>query len=181
MAKFVKVGQKAPNFNVDSINMGPLSLSKYLEKAKYTLVIFSRYWGCPVCQFEFQEILDAREKFQEAGIQLVYINQSSVKSGKDFLESKPTIWFPVVSTNIIEGTKHDYEIFDSYGVGSLGVSALAGIAKKALQAKKKGYSHGDYEGFERQSPAQVLVGQDGTIVYARKGMLDLEKLFEVTR
>ncbi|MHA1731537.1 MAG: redoxin domain-containing protein [Promethearchaeota archaeon] len=175
MQKFVRPGQRAPDFSAKTLNKGDLVLSRRVKDAPFTLLVFSRYWGCPVCQYEFRELLDARLKFGDAGIQVIYINQSSEENGRTFLEEVP---FPVISAPLVAGTKHEYEIYQEFGVGPLGITSLAGIAKKALKAKRGGFVHGESEGYERQSPAQVLIDGEMIVVNARKGLLDLGRVFE---
>jgi peroxiredoxin len=50
----VKPGDVAPDFAGDSVNMGSVTLNEF--RGHKTLLIFSRYFGCPVCHLEFDEL-----------------------------------------------------------------------------------------------------------------------------
>jgi len=50
----VKPSDTTPDFTIDSVNMGKVILSDL--KGHKILLIFSRYFGCPVCQLEFDEL-----------------------------------------------------------------------------------------------------------------------------
>lgn len=173
--KFIKAGAPAPSFRVSSVNRGEVDLTQLLQASK-VLLVFSRYWGCPVCQYEFDDLVAAKEALEARGILPVYINQSSEDRAREFLASRDDVWFPIIAATPRAG-KHAYALYEEYGVGALGITALAGLAKKALKAKKRGIVHGPKEGFERQSPAQVLVDQDGVVRHARKGTLKLAAVF----
>ncbi|GAH08866.1 unnamed protein product [marine sediment metagenome] len=47
----IKVGDKAPPFKLESYNAGTIDLGELIGKQKIVL-IFSRYFGCPICQIE---------------------------------------------------------------------------------------------------------------------------------
>ena len=59
----VSVGDYAPDFTLDSVNVGIVSLSGYLGKK--VVIIFGRYFGCPVCQLDFDELLQYKDGIRE--------------------------------------------------------------------------------------------------------------------
>lgn len=52
----IQIGEEAPDFSVDSVNLGKITLKEY--RGRNLLLIFSRYFGCPVCQLEFDELTE---------------------------------------------------------------------------------------------------------------------------
>ena len=69
-----------------------------------------------------------------------------------------------------------YKVYDDYSVGNMGIGTTIEILRRAGIAKKAGKTHGEYEGREIQSPAGFVVDEAGKIVWAHRGVLDLEKL-----
>ncbi len=63
------------------------------------------------------------------------------------------------------------DIFKLYNVnpGSIFRYISPGIIKKALRARKEGFTHGKNEGKELQLPAAFLVDTDKTVTYAYYG------------
>ena len=164
----VKPGDPAPDFAADSVNMGKVILSNL--KGHKTLLIFSRYFGCPVCQLEFDEL---REFLRgHPSLKVLYVNQSLPESAGKFIEGKD-INFPVIACPKVDGR---YALYDLFGVGSLGPVSAIKILFKGWKAQRLGKRHGPYEGIETQSPAQFLFDEGGRIISAEYGLFDAEKL-----
>ena len=164
----LRKGDAAPEFSAGSVNMGEVTLGSY--RGKEVNIVFSRYFGCPVCQYEFDELLEHRKKHPQ--INIVYINQSLAATAKAYIEGKG-VDFPVIAA---EKTSEGYPLYGLYGVGSFGPVAAAEILLKARRAKAAGKVHGPYEGNEMQSPAQFHIDADGKIASAHYGLLDTGKL-----
>ena len=169
----IKPGDKAPDFSADSINKGRLHLNEF--KGNTILLNFSRYFGCPVCQLEFDELRELTKKHSD--LKVIYVNQSHPESAKKFIEGK-NVDFPIITS---QKTNGKYELYDLYGVGDLGVNSLIGILQKAKRAKSLGKEHGPYEGKETQSPAQFLIDEDGIVFYLNYGLFNLESLEQVLK
>jgi len=164
----IGIGDLAPEFSLESVNMGTVSLKDY--EGKRLVIIFGRYFGCPVCQLDFDELLKHREMIKEYA-ELVYFTQSSLESARGYI-SEYMVDFPVIPVS----KEEDYKIYRDYDVGNMGPSTLFNIFKRAREAKKAGKLHGAYEGRETQSPADFVVDEEGRIIWANRGMLNLEKL-----
>ena len=80
----LKIGDKAPLFKLESFNSGLIDLSKLLGKEKIVL-IFSRYFGCPICQLDLNILLEYYLKIKEKGAKLLYITQSGEKVAKEYI------------------------------------------------------------------------------------------------
>jgi peroxiredoxin len=169
----VKPGDLAPDFTADSVNMGKITLSDF--KGHKTLLIFSRYFGCPVCQLEFDELRGFLRGYQS--LKVLYVNQSLPESAKKFIEGKDEN-FPVITS-----PKHNgkYELYSLYGVRSLSPASAIKILIKGRKTRRLGKHHGPYEGIETQSPAQFLIDEDGKIISAEYDLFNAEKLIRVLR
>jgi peroxiredoxin Q/BCP len=164
----VKPGDDAPDFTVDSVNMGRVTLSDY--RGYKTLLIFSRYFGCPNCQLEFDELREFLKS--HTSLEVLYVNQSLPETARKFIEGKD-IDFPVIAQPKVNGK---YELYELYGISNLNPLSLIEIFFKGRRARRLGKRHGPYEGVETQSPAQFLIDEDVRIVLAEYGLFNPEKL-----
>jgi len=162
----IEVGDNAPDFNLESVNSGKVSLSNF--RGRKVILVFGRYFGCPVCQDDFDALLEMSRKTDEA---IVYFTQSLEGSARKYLEDYE-VTFPVVSIPKTSG----YQLYKDYNVGMMGFNTMLGILRRSGEVKKKGKVHGDYEGRESQSPADFVVDENGKIVWANLGLFDAEKL-----
>ena len=88
----IQAGDYAPDFNLESVNIGTVSLSRY--RGKQVLIIFGRYFGCPACQSDFDELLEYKDKIKKFA-DIVYFTQSSPKSTENYIKEYE-VDFPVV-------------------------------------------------------------------------------------
>jgi peroxiredoxin Q/BCP len=168
----LRPGDQAPPFSLESVNHGRVSLEDY--RGKVTLLIFSRYFGCPVCQYEWDELIDLRE---EAGIEVVYFTQSSPENARRYLEESPAD-FPVIPVPEEDGR---YRVYDDYGVGNFGLGTAVKLLMRAREARRAGKAHGEHEGRETQSPADFIVDGEGVIVRAHVGVFEAEEVLAALR
>ena len=168
MAK-LSVGDQAPGFELESIDGERVSLNGF--RGRVLVIIFGRYFGCPVCQLDFDDLCTNIYKIREKA-ELIYFTQSSLDSASDYCSSsKPG--FPVIP---VPKTGGRYKVYDDYGVGNMGLGTTVGILKRVGEAKKAGKVHGAYEGRETQSPAYFIVDETGKIIWAHRGLFDVDKL-----
>jgi len=166
----LKVGDLAPEIVGDSVNMGVFRLSALRGKERAFLV-FSRYFGCSLCQLDFKDLLERAEQIQEHG-KIVYITQSGEEISRNYLRGK------VVPFPVILDPKEPYPLYKAYGIGDFAPEDRPRIIERATEARKQGFQHGVYEGNERQSPADFIISKEGIIEYAHYGVLDLEMAME---
>lgn len=159
----LRPGDPAPGFSLDSVNMGRVTLSEY--RGRRVLLVFGRYFGCPVCQYDFDQLIRFR---RETGIDVIYVVQSRPESAAEYI-SGLGVDFPVVAVPVEDG---GYRVYDAYGVGALGPVSIIQIFRRARDARKAGKVHGPYEGRETQSPADFVVNVDGVILRAHVGLFD---------
>jgi len=165
----VTVGDPAPTFKLESYNAGTIDLSALMGKQKI-VIIFSRYFGCPICQLDLSEVLQIAPKISEKGAKLLYITQSGKEIALKIIQEK-NIAFPVIPS-----TKD--ELYATYGLGKFTLSAMAALPGKLSAAKKAGFTHGEYEGSETQCPGQFVIDEKGNIIHTEKGWLNIETLLQ---
>ncbi|MFX1392591.1 MAG: peroxiredoxin-like family protein [Promethearchaeota archaeon] len=166
----IRVGDKAPLFKIDSYNAGTIDLAEEIGKQKIVL-IFSRYFGCPICQLDLNELLDRLSEIENKGVKLLYITQSGEKVAKEFIESK-NINFPVIPSS-------KKELYKDYGLGIMTTEAVQQVRSKFKESLKAGIEHGEYEGWEKQGPGQFVIDTNGAIIHAKQGWLDIDAILEV--
>ena len=162
----VDVGDTAPDFSYESVNMGKISLDRY--RGGKVILVFGRYFGCPVCQDDFDALIEMSKK---TDIPIVYFTQSLEGSARKYLEDYE-VSFPVVPVPKDGG----YGVYKDYSVGMMGFNTMLGILRKAGEVKKKGKVHGDYEGKESQSPADFIIDANGRITWVNRSLFEGEKL-----
>jgi len=163
----LKVGDAAPGFALDSVNRGAVSLEALRGDA--VLLVFGRYFGCPVCQYDFEQLMGIQEKVMEKA-RIVYLIQSTPESARAFIEGMD-VMFPVVPVPETDG---EYRVYDDYGVGRMSVGTLVAVLRRSREAGRAGKKHGSHEGTETQSPADFVVDGSGIIRRAYYGLFEPE-------
>ncbi len=167
----LKVGDKAPLFKLDSYNAGTIDLGELIGKKQKIVLLFSRYFGCPICQLDLNILMEAVLEINNKGAKLLYITQSGEKVAQEFI-AKYKIEFPVIPSS-------RKELYAEYGLGLMNEEAVKKVKSKFKEATERGFVHGDYEGWENQGPGQFVIGEDGNIIHERKGWLLLPEIFAV--
>ncbi len=168
-SKDLKVGDKAPLFKLESYNAGIIDIAGFLGQK--IVLIFSRYFGCNICQLDLKTLLSRANDIQEKKAKIIYITQSGEKVAKEFIE-RENIDFPVIPSS-------KEELYKEYGLGLMTVGAVTKVRAKMKEATKLGIEHGEYEGWEKQSPGQFVIDGEGNVIHAKKGWLDIESIIEV--
>ena len=166
----IKVGDDAPTFKLESYNAGTIDLNQLIGSQKI-VIIFSRYFGCPICQLDLETLLKQVSEIEKTGAKVLYITQSGEKIAKKFIEEK-SITFPVIPSS-------KDELYAQYGLGRFSAAAAAKVLTKGKQSKKAGYEHGEYEGYEMQCPGQFVIDTAGKIIHAKMDWLDIPEILEV--
>jgi len=167
--KDLKEGDKAPFFKLNSYNAGTIDLAEF--RGQKVVLIFSRYFGCNICQLDLKILLNHAGDIQEKGAKILYITQSGEKVAKEFIE-KENIDFPVISSS-------KEELYKDYGLGLMTAGAVTKVRAKMKEATKLGIKHGEYEGWEKQSPGQFVIDEKGKVIHARKGWLEVDGILSV--
>ncbi|MBY8992149.1 MAG: redoxin domain-containing protein [Candidatus Lokiarchaeota archaeon] len=168
--KEITEGSEAPLFKLDSYNAGNIDLASLIGDQKIVL-IFSRYFGCPICQVDFKELLKRKAEIEEKNAKILYITQSGEKIAKEYIE-KENVDFPVIPSS-------KDELYAEYGLGVMTSDAVKQIPLKLKEVQKHGFKHGEYEGEEKQGPGQFVIDEHGIIIHALKGWLDIDGILSV--
>ncbi len=166
----LNIGDRAPIFKLDSYNAGIIDLAALIGTQKIVL-IFSRYFGCPICQLDLNILLEDAHRIKEKNAILLYITQSGEKVAKEYIE-KYNIDFPVIYSS-------KDELYNDYGLGLMNPGAVLEVRSKLKEATKLGIQHGEYEGWEKQGPGQFVIDKNGNIIHERKGWLLISEILEV--
>jgi len=158
----LRVADRAPDFKFES----PWDMErKFYEKTgnRPAVLVFLRYFGCPVCRLAMADIKRDINLIEKAGASLFVILQSS--SSNLSSDTKKEDW----PFTIINDPKGD--IFKQYYVEPGGIMKYLNPAGfiAAIKAILKGYMHGKFEGRETQLPAVFVVAPEKIITYAYYG------------
>lgn len=167
--KDLKEGDEAPLLKLDSYNAGSIDLAEF--KGNKVVLIFSRYFGCPICQLDLSTLMKRKTEIDGKGAKILYITQSGEKVAKEYIE-KENIDFPVIPSS-------KDELYKDYGLGLMTAGAITKVRSKFKEATKLGIEHGEYEGWEKQGPGQFVIDEQGKIIHALKGWLDVDSLLAV--
>jgi len=177
MKNKLSAGMDAPDFKFNTPWRQGLAFHDGFKDG-LALLVFLRYLGCPLCQLKIDEILAEEFRFQDAGISLFVVLQSSSASVRGYYR-ETDIPFSLICDP--EG-----KIYECYGVvtGSIFRYITPGVLKKVASAKKHGIRHGKKEGKELQLPAIFIISSGGRIAYAGYGknigdVPENEALFEM--
>ena len=168
--KELKEGDKAPLFKVDSYNAGAVDLAELIGKQKIVL-LFSRYFGCPICQLDLKELMQRKTEIEEKGTKILYITQSGEKIAREYIE-KEKLDFAVIPSS-------KDKLYAEYGLGLMTAEVVAQIPLKLKEIRKYGIEHGEYEGWEKQGPGQFVINTRGNIIHVKKSWLDIDSLLTV--
>ncbi len=158
----LKIGMISPDFTFDSPWEKSLRFDDFLKNDKLMLV-FLRYFGCPLCQLKISELIGNLDQFKQAGVKVLVILQSDPSTIRGVVEEKD---MPL--TIVCDADEKIFTLFKVFP-GSIFRYITPGVLAKAMKAKKEGFVHGKNEGKELQLPAVFLIDKDKTIKYAYYG------------
>ena len=167
--KDISEGDKAPLFKLESFNSGTIDLADLIGNQKI-IIIFSRYFGCPICQSDLKILMERKSEIEAKGAKLLYITQSGEKIAKEYIEKEN------IDFSVIPSTKD--ELYAEYGLGLMTSEAVQQIPLKLKDVRKYGLEHGEYEGWEKQGPGQFVINEKGIIIHAKMGWIDIDNLLD---
>ena len=158
------VGEKMPDFTFETPYEKGLTIGETAKKvAGKTAVVFMRYYGCTMCQYDIHLFKTQHEKIAATGGQMLVVLQSDPV--KLAAQVKPgDLPFDI----ICDPDQKLYQQFDIRPAASPeAASDEPTIAQRAPRAAYEGkFLHGEYEGNELQLPATFVVEPDLTITFA---------------
>ena len=164
MPRLVK-GDVFPDFTVTTQFEEGTSIKKIAD-GKPLMVVVLRYIGCPSCRYDVHMLQVNHEKFEEKGVKVAVVMQSTPASINESLKDEP-LSFPIICDP-------DYEIYNTLEVKPAATmqELIGSDASKAKFAEKRagiqalGYAHGAYEGIEEQLPAFFYVDPELNVLMA---------------
>lgn len=161
MAK-LEIGQTMPDFEYVTPFSSGHTLARTAAKAPKTALVFLRYWGCPLCQYDIHLLAQAHGELTAQGGQVLVVLQSDPKGLAEKLEKEDALPFSV----ICDPDQMLYRAFCIEPASSMAKMADLKMVGRILKATKLGFRHGAYEGNEQQLPAAFVIDADRKIHYA---------------
>jgi len=127
------------------------------------VLIFLRYYGCPVCRMEMAKIKQEIDLVSKKGGRVFVVLQSAPETVASLIKKDD---FPFTIICDPQG-----KVFQLYGVEAGGIIKYlhpAGLIA-AIKATCHGFLHGKFEGKETQLPAAFAMTADKIIKYAHYG------------
>lgn len=147
-----------PSFEIEDIDGKKWSDSK-LGSGKIWLAFF-RYASCPICNFQYGQMLTRAKAYAEKNVQIVGVFESPASSINTYQKAEERV-FPLIPDP-------DSRLYDLFGLETslLGMLSgmLSGNAVKGL-LQNPSYMLGKRDGVHTRLPADFLI-RDGVIVHA---------------
>ena len=160
------VGEKFPNFTVDTAFENGLTIEKIVD-GKPTMFMVLRYIGCTVCRYDVHVLTERYQEFVDKGVNVVVVMQSTPdKVQRDLAGGTLPFYLICDSKQEIYKT---LDILPAKDMAELLGGDLEKLQAKGAKAAEAGFSHGDYEGIEEQLPAFFFVEPDLTVKEAHYG------------
>jgi thioredoxin-dependent peroxiredoxin len=156
------IAKKAPDFKFKTPWDNEINFYDAVGNSPAVL-IFLRYYGCPVCQMEMAKIKQETDLVRRKGGYVFVVLQSAPETLAS-LTNKEDWPFTIISDP--QG-----KIFQLYGVKAGGIIRYlhpAGLIA-AIKAISRGFRHGKFEGKETQLPAAFTITGDKLIKYGHYG------------
>lgn len=163
-SKVLKVGDVMDDFTYTTPFETGKTLSAEAKKASRTAVIFLRYFGCTLCQYEIHKLIVNYDKLTKNGGNIMVVLQSDPAIAGEGLR-KEDIPFDLVCDAKAELYIHN-SVFPAESFAEL---TDAKTMAKIMEARKEGFTHGKYEGSELQLPATFVLDKDRKVLYAHYG------------
>lgn len=158
-------GSQMPDFTYET----PLKKGKTLSEAVSrglgnTAVIFLRYYGCTLCQYDIHQYLVKYEEIRKVKGQIMVVLQSDAHLLEEQLKSEE-LPFEI----ICDPAQKLYRQFGIKPAASKEDMLGPNTMKKIESAREEGFSHGEYEGEELQLPAVFVIDRDRRVIRAHYG------------
>lgn len=178
----LNVNDLMPDFPFATPYAQGLSLAAEAAKAPKTALMFLRYYGCTLCQYDIQQMVAHYDEITAGGGQLFVVLQSDPEK----LHSKLGDPSPLPFSIICDPAQTLYQRFGIEAAEDLKAVITPKDMEKIQTARASGLSHGDYEGNEQQLPAAFVIGSDCRILYAHYAQTltdipDVQELAELLR
>ncbi len=161
----LRIGDIMPDFQYDTPFRKGCRFSQKIRNGKKTALIFLRYYGCTLCQFDMARLRRIYPLIKENGGELIV----GLQSNPDLLASElgSSDVFPFDLLCDPDQTLYRRLYIDV----AENREAMAGenTMDKISRARAEGFQHGAYEGEELQLPAVFITDNKGRLCYVRYG------------
>ena len=165
MAQKLKPQDKAPSFEIKSVQGELINLQKY--KGRTVLLAFFRFAGCPVCNFRMHELVKNYPALKAQNVEVIAIFESKNETLFQYIDDAK-IPFPVIGNP-------DLTLYKLYGTSKSMLKMMRTMfRKKPKQEMKSGeklYNGKKYkqDGSMTRIPADFLIDQNGNVKIAHYG------------
>lgn len=161
----LNVNEQMPNFVFDTPFASGQTLQDTVNRVEgRTALVFLRYYGCTLCQYDIHLYAQAKEQIAATGGQMLVVLQSDPQ--KLAAQLKPDdLPFDIICDPKMELYKQ-FEILPAESQLKMADATTLG---KIAKAKSSGFTHGEYEGDELQLPAVFVMQQDRVLTHVHYG------------
>ncbi len=159
----LRADEKMKNYLFDTAFEKGLDL-KTVVGGKRTAVLFLRYYGCTLCQYNIHLLKENYAKIAASGGQLLVV-----------LQSDPALMARNISPDdlpfkiICDPQQELYKDLEIPAAVSMEAMVDANLMDLVIKAQALGLEHGEYEGEELQLPALFILNGDLKVKYAHYG------------
>lgn len=160
-----KASEPMPDLCYNTPFAASLSLSETAKQVEgRTALVFLRYYGCPLCQYDIHQYAKEYALIERTGGQMLVVLQSDPE--KLARQLKPgELPFEIVC----DPKGEFYRLLDIRPAASQAGLADPGTLVKLAKVKAGGFVHGEYEGDELQLPAVFVFGPDLILTHVHYG------------
>ena len=160
----VEAGQRLDDLAVTTVNRGSCHLSSLLSREGKTAIVFLRYYGCPLCQYDMIKYRDAYDAITGGGNELVVALQSTGES----IASQTDIKFPfdiICDPEMLIYKALDIKPSEPMKDGEM-PAPTPEMLRLFREIEDMGIKHGPNEGIEEQLPAWFILDSDLNVLKA---------------
>lgn len=161
----LETGMLLPDFTYDTPFAKGLALADTAKAAPKTALVFLRYYGCTLCQYDIHRMAEGYGKISANGGQLLVVLQSD-PAGLAKQITPDDLPFAIVC----DPDQALYQQFEIAPAESMEKMIDPETMLKIAKAKAGGFRHGEYEGNELQLPAVFVVDSDRRLTYVHYGV-----------
>ncbi len=149
----LSVGDRMPDFFFDTPFEAGRTLAQTAARVRgKTALVFLRYYGCPLCQYDMHRYAEAHEQLTAGGGQMLVALQSAPEQLAGQLQPGQLPY-----EIICDPQQALYRQLAIAPAASQKELAGLGTLFKLAKARAAGYRHGAYEGEELQLPAVFVL------------------------
>jgi thioredoxin-dependent peroxiredoxin len=165
MAQKIKPNEQAPAFELVSAQGKTIDLADYNDKT--VLLVFFRFAGCPVCNFQMHTLIENYSQLQKQNMEVIAV----FESGNEMLASyinDAGIPFPVIGNP-------DLGLYKKYGVEKSAFKMMRTMFKKEPKRQMKQgeemFNGKKYkqDGSMTRMPADFIIDRTGSVKVAHYG------------